>query len=111
MQVRVIKKSNVFVLINQNKDMANYFHQFFQKLSYADWSIPQDVTKSFKSADLITCGEGAMSRMVFNVGNNKYRMICGYYFGVKEVILYIKFVGTHKEYDKVNVCTIDLFKK
>ncbi len=38
-------------------------------------------------------------------------MICGYYFGVKEVILYIKFVGTHKEYDKVNVCTIDLFKK
>jgi len=110
MRVRVIKVSNVTDHIGRDKFMMNCFTAFFDKLELVDWEIPQNITESFKSADLITCGDGQLSRIVFNIGRNRYRMICGYLFGVSEVILFVKFVGTHKEYDKVNVCNIDMFK-
>lgn len=111
MRVRVIKKRNVYSHIGTNKQMANYFDIFFTKLQYVDWQIPQDITQTFKSADLITCGSGELSRIVFNIGRNRYRMICGYHFGKKEIILYVKFVGTHKEYETIDICNIDLFKE
>ncbi|NEN24754.1 type II toxin-antitoxin system HigB family toxin [Cryomorpha ignava] len=89
--------------------MSKCFDNFFEKLKYVDWEIPQNITQTFKSADLITCGNGQLSRIVFNVGRNKYRMVCGYFFGRTEVILYVKFVGTHKEYDSIDICSFNLF--
>jgi len=111
MQVRVIKIANVINHIGMNKYMVKCFDDFFEKLKYVDWVIPQNITQTFKSADLITCGDGQHSRIVFNIGRNRYRMICGYYFGRKEVILYVKFVGTHRESESVDICSIDLFKE
>lgn len=111
MDVRLIKKSNVRNVAEGNLLMTEYFEDFFEKLSYSNWSKPQDITKQFKSADLITCKKGERSRIVFNIGRNRFRMICGYWFRKSEVILYVKFVGTHKEYDKVDVCLVDMFKK
>lgn len=90
--------------------MTKYFEEFFDKINYSNWIQPQDITKQFKSADLITC-KGQRSRIVFNIGRNRYRMICGYWFRKNEVVLYIKFAGTHKEYDTVDVCEVDMFKK
>ena len=110
MNVRVIKKSNVQRHIGNNKTMLKYFEDFFDKLEYVQWTKPQDITKTFKSADLITCKKSNLSRIVFNIGRNKYRFICGYWFGQKEVILYVKFVGTHKEYNSVDACEIEMFK-
>jgi len=110
MRVRVIKRSNVFRHIGKDKYMSKCFDDFFDKLQYVDWIIPQDITQTFKSADLVTCSSETFNRIVFNIGRNRFRMICGYYFGKNEAILYIKFVGTHKEYDAVDVCKIDMFK-
>lgn len=110
MRVRVIKISNVTEHIGRDKFMMKCFNTFFQKLELVDWEIPQNITQSFKSADLITCGDGQLSRIVFNIGRNQYRMICGYLFGIKEVVLFVKFVGTHKEYNHVDVCKVDMFK-
>ena len=111
MSVRVIKEENVYEHIGANEYMKKCFKSFFKKLQFVDWQTPQDITQTFKSADLITCKKGQHSRIVFNIGRNKFRMICGYFFADNQTILYIKFVGTHKEYDNVNVCDIDQFKK
>lgn len=111
MDVRVIKKSNVRKITEGNFLMKKYFEEFFDKLTFSNWTNPQDITKQFKSADLITCKKGQRSRIVFNIGRNKYRMICGYWFRKVEVILYVKFVGTHKEYDNIDVCQVSMFKK
>ncbi|MFZ9847108.1 MAG: type II toxin-antitoxin system HigB family toxin [Flavobacteriales bacterium] len=46
--------------------------------------------------------------MVFNIGGNNYRLICGYAFGKKFIHLYIKFIGTHAEYDKIDACKVEL---
>ena len=96
--------------VHYNHNMSNAFLEFFGKLKYVDWDKPQDITSSFKSADLITCKKGLHNRIIFNIGHNKFRMICGYYFGKNEVILFIKFAGTHEEYDAVDVCSINMFK-
>lgn len=90
--------------------MENAFNRFYDIAKGTDWQKPQDVIKTFKNADLITCKKTNTNRFVFNIGSNKYRMIVGYFFAPNQTILYIKFVGTHKEYDNVDVCQVDMFK-
>ena len=55
MDVRIIKKSNVREITEGDFLMSKYFEEFFEKLNYSNWSRPQDITKQFKSADLISC--------------------------------------------------------
>ncbi len=91
--------------------MLKAFEDFRRRLKESQ-SInnPQDLLKAIPNSDLVTCKKTKQSRIVFNIGSNKYRMICGYLFISKRIILFIKFVGTHQEYDKVDACTINMFK-
>jgi mRNA interferase HigB len=67
-------------------------------LEDADWASPEDIPALFNSADLL--GNGS-NRVVFDVGGNNYRVICKYWFGTTTVHLYVKWIGTHAEYDKL----------
>ena len=89
--------------------MEQAFVKFYQKLKEVEWKKPNDVLKTFNSADIINCTNE--NRIVFNVGGNKYRLICGYYFGINTIQLFVKFVGTHKEYDSVDACKVNMFKR
>jgi len=91
--------------------MLKAFEDFRRRLKVSQsFRNPQDIVKSISNSDLVTCGKLKQSRLVFNIGSNKYRMICGYHFNRGGCILFVKFVGTHKEYDKVDVCTVNIFK-
>ena len=91
--------------------MLNAFEDFRRRLKFANSSVnPQELINSFPNSDLITCKKTKQSRIVFNIGSNKYRMICGYLFKNNATILFIKFIGTHTQYDKIDVCQIDMFK-
>jgi mRNA interferase HigB len=65
----------------------------------ADWSTPADVKQMFRSADILGGG-----RVVFNIGGNKYRLVAAVHYRGKRV--YIRFVGTHKDYDRIDVKTV-----
>jgi len=80
----------------------------YLKLQNADWSKPNDIKSTFGSADLVTCSKGH-NRVVLNVGGNKYRLILGYFFSENTTSLFVKFVGTHQEYDKVDACKVNMF--
>jgi mRNA interferase HigB len=67
-------------------------------LSAADWSTPEGILDTFSAADLL--GNGC-DRVVFDIGGNEYRMICQYIFGLKQVHLFICWIGTHAEYNKL----------
>lgn len=110
MKVKLIKWHNVVQYCRGDKKIERAFKKFHFRLVRGDFNTPQDLVKGFGNSDLVTCIKTGNTRIVFNVGSNKYRMICGYYFAPKWVILYIKFVGTHKEYDDIDVCKIDQFK-
>ena len=112
MKVRLIKWSNVLYHCKENKSMVKAFEDFRRRLKESEvFRTPQEIISSNPNSDLVTCRKSKQSRIVFNVGNNKYRMICGYLFSEKRCLLFIKFVGTHKEYDAIDVCSVNMFKK
>ena len=61
----------------------------------ADWSKPTEVKRMFGSADILRGG-----RVVFDIGGNKYRLVAAIHYRGKRV--YVRFIGTHKDYDKVD---------
>ncbi len=66
----------------------------------ADWRQPADIKAQFRSASVLK-----NRRVVFNIGGNTYRLIVAvaYRYGA----LYIKFIGTHAEYDAIDAETIE----
>jgi len=71
---------------------------FTSALKAADWNKPTDIQETFNTADLL--GKSS-NRVVFDIGGNNWRVICGYKFREKEVSLFICWIGTHTEYDKL----------
>lgn len=98
MKVHLIKLKTVQDYINANKNSLLHLNVWVSLIINADWEKPQDILNTFSSADIL--GKSS-DRVVFNIGGNKYRMICTYYFGHKNVHLYINWLGTHAEYDKI----------
>jgi mRNA interferase HigB len=108
-EVKIIKWQNVMDHCEQDQIMMNAFIRFKEHLDYCDWEKPSDILRSFNHADIRSCKGRDYNRVIFNIGGNKYRMICGYKFGSYKVSLYVRFVGTHEAYDRVDVCSVNMF--
>jgi mRNA interferase HigB len=68
---------------------------WFQETSKAEWKNPNEIKLEYPSASLL--GD---NRVVFNIKGNHYRIIVKINFEYKMV--WIRFVGTHSEYDKID---------
>lgn len=98
MIVHLIKKQSIEDYVEANARSKVSFKVWLSKIKWADWEKPDDIKSTFGSADLL--GNGS-SRVVFNIGGNKYRMICKYLYGRKRVHLFVCWIGTHAEYTKL----------
>src|SRR5271157_5612270 len=65
----------------------------------ANWTSPNDIQASFGTASILRDG-----RVVFNIGGNKYRLVV--WINYDFYTIYVRFVGTHKEYDEIDAQTI-----
>ena len=72
---------------------------WFRETLRADWAKPSDVKAAFGSASILRDG-----RVVFNLGGNKYRLIVWINYPYR--VVYIRFIGTHAQYDAVDAQTI-----
>jgi len=63
------------------------------------WKNPYELKQQYKSASIV--GDG---RVVFNIKGNKYRLVVSIDFDFQ--VLFIRFIGTHKQYDKIDAKTI-----
>jgi len=61
----------------------------------ASWSKPTEIKEQFRSASILK-----NNRVVFNIAGNKYRLIVSIFY--KRQVCYVKFVGTHEQYDKID---------
>ena len=68
--------------------------EWHKKAEKANWNNFSDIKKSFNSLDVV----GNM-RYVFDIKGNDFRIVAKVFFKIKSV--YIRFVETHKEYDKI----------
>lgn len=65
----------------------------------ADWSSPAEVKRDVRSASVLRDG-----RVVFNITGNKYRIVVWINYPYR--VVYIRFVGIHAQYDRIDVQTI-----
>lgn len=98
MRIRLIKKQTIEDYIKKNSASKVPFGIWLNTMQYVDWAFPKDIQQTFGSADLLG---NATYRVIFNIGGNNYRMICKYAFGKKVVHLFICWIGTHAQYDKL----------
>ena len=66
---------------------------------HAVWRTPADIKAQFRSASILKSG-----RAVFNIAGNKYRLVVHVRYDLGRV--YVRFVGTHRQYDKIDAETI-----
>ena len=78
------------------KDQTLAWHQFALK---ANWSEPSEVKQDFGNASILKDG-----RVVFNIAGNKYRLVVWINYAYR--VVYIRFIGTHKQYDKIDAQVI-----
>ncbi len=65
----------------------------------SDWKSPNDVKNTYANASILK-----NQRVVFNIKGNAYRMIVKFNF--EKQWMFVRFIGTHQEYDKINANTI-----
>ena len=66
---------------------------------HADWSSPADVKEDLRNASILKDG-----RVVFYIAGNKYRLVV--WINYAHQVVYIRFIGTHAQYDKIDVQTV-----
>lgn len=98
MKLHLIKKQSIEDYVLNNARSKASFEIWLSILKQVDWNEPSDIIATYNSADIL--GKSS-NRAVFNIGGNKYRMICKYHFGNAKVHLFIKWIGTHAEYTKL----------
>lgn len=72
---------------------------WIRQVKAADWSNPGQVKRDVRSASILRDG-----RAVFNVAGNKYRIVVWINYPYR--VVYIRFVGTHAQYDAIDAQTI-----
>jgi mRNA interferase HigB len=72
---------------------------WYHEVAREDWDNPAEVKERYRNASIV--GD---NRVVFNVKGNDYRLVVRVNY--RHRIVYIRFVGTHAEYDKIDVTQV-----
>ena len=97
--MRIFSRNTLQEFWTTHSDSKTGLLSWYDKVSKSEYNNPQEVISDFKGADYV-----GNERIVFNIARNKYRLIVSFNYEFK--VCWVKFAGTHKEYDKVDVKTI-----
>lgn len=92
--MRIVSKSTLREFWEHHQDAEKPLRLWFDKIKKGTWNNPNEIKQVFGDADQV--GNG---RIVFNIARNRYRLIVKFIYETQ--ICYIRFIGTHKEYDKI----------
>lgn len=97
--MRVIAKRTLKEFWDKHKDCEHQLKTWYHEADKANWNTPSEIKREYPNASFL-----AENRVCFNIKGHHYRLIVkvNYDFG----IVWIRFIGTHKEYDKINANTI-----
>ncbi len=97
--MRIISRRILREFWEKHPDSAVALQTWFHDVSRASWTSPADIKAVYQNASFI-----AHNRVIFNIKGNHYRIVVVviYHHGV----VYIRFVGTHDEYDGIDAATI-----
>jgi len=81
------------------KAVKSALDAWFHEARQADWKNPADVVKAYANASIV-----GSDRVVFNIKGNDYRLVVAIHYRLQ--IIFIKWLGSHAEYDKIDVKTV-----
>lgn len=97
--MRIISRKKLKEFWKKHPDIRAPLEAWYADVKKAKWKTPSDIKNIYRNASFIT-----NNRVVFNIKGNKYRLVVG--INYEHSIVYIRFVGSHKEYDMVDVLTV-----
>lgn len=96
---RVIAKSTLREFWEIHADAEQYLKTWYDTVKKANWLSPNDIKQTYINASILKNG-----RVVFNIKSNSYRLIAK--FNYEKQWVFIRFIGTHADYDKIDAITI-----
>ena len=96
---RIFAKSTLRIFWETHPDAEQYLKTWYYTILSVTWKSPNHIKSVFNNASVL--GRG---RMVFNIRGNRYRLIVKFNF--EKQWAFIRFIGTHAEYDNVDAHNI-----
>jgi len=99
MHIISIKTLKGFYETPQYRDSKLHLESWYAEASHAEWRNPAEIKQQYANGSIIHD-----NRFVFNIAGNKYRLVVKIHYNTG--IMYIRFIGTHAQYDHIDVGTI-----
>lgn len=97
--MRIIAKKILRDFWEMHPDSEQSLKAWYQETSKAVWTSPNNIKVAYPGASILS-----ENRVVFNIRGNHYRLIVKISYDYQ--MIWIRFIGTHAEYDKINAKTI-----
>ena len=101
--MRVIAVKTIKLYAKKKKEAEQSLFAWYQEACKAGWKNHNELKQQFHNASI--AGD---KRVIFNIHGNKYRLVVDIEYHLQ--IIFIVWVGTHKEYDKIDVKTVAYVK-
>jgi len=96
---RIFAKSTLREYWERYPDSEQYLKTWYDTAMNSEWKSPNEVKQTYGNASILKD-----SRIVFNIKGNSYRLVAKFNF--EKQWIFIRFIGTHEEYDRIDVNTI-----
>ena len=96
---RIFAKSTLRKFWEIHNDTEQYLKTWYGTALHSNWNSPNDIKGTYANASILKNG-----RVVFNIKGNSYRLVVRFNF--EKQWAFIRFIGTHAEYDKIDANNI-----
>ena len=93
--MRIIAKKTLREFWELYPDAEDPLLAWYREVEKEDWTKPSQVKDKYRNASFVG------GRVVFNIKGNNYRLVVKINYSYR--VVYVRFVGTHKEYDEIDV--------
>lgn len=93
--MRLISRKKLIEFWTEYVDSKEQLKAWAFEVEHAEWRTPSDVKARYGTADFLK-----NNRVVFNIKGNRYRLVVKIEYNIQ--IVFIRFIGTHKAYDKID---------
>ena len=97
--MRIFIKKRLQAFWEMHPGAKSSLDAWYRDATKADWKTPSDIKAVYGNASILP-----NNRVVFNIKGNDYRLVVKIHYNQQRV--YIRFIGTHSEYDKIDSTTI-----
>lgn len=102
--MNVYNRSSLIAFYRRHPDCKGTLEKWYHDILSKSWLKPSDITRDFSTARTLK-----NNRAIFKINENDYRIIVE--INYPKGWVFIKFIGTHAEYDRADAGTINLFNK